>query len=74
MTDQEIYRSVRTEVMAGAGGMMAMQAVIRLMDTLVARRGDEFTMDGALDTLEQVATVAEMIRDDLRKAKESKNV
>jgi len=74
MTDLEIYRKVRAVVMAGAGGMMAVQVILSMLDALVVRFGDEFTIDGALAALERMVWVATLLQDDLRKAKEANHV
>jgi hypothetical protein len=71
MTDHEIYAQVRADALAGAGGMIAVRFLIGMLDALHVRFGANFSVDGAIEALDRAVTIAEILKDDLRKAKES---
>jgi hypothetical protein len=65
--DREIYRNVRRDALAGAGGMVSVQAVFLLLDSLEQRFGERFTVDGACQALDQLIKMATLTKDELRK-------
>lgn len=69
MKDIEIYREVRSEALAGAGGMLAVQQVFGMLDKLADAYGERFTIDGACSALTTLAKMAELAKAELQQAK-----
>jgi len=69
MTDREIYMKVRYDASAGAGGMVAVAAIINMLDALQARFGERFTIAGAINALDALIRMAELFKSELQNAK-----
>ena len=74
MTDREIYEQVRTETLAGAGGSLAVHAIVSALDVLYTRFCEEFTIDGAIFELQSIERIAFLFANELRKIKDANHV
>lgn len=71
MTDREIYLHVRADALAGVGGSFALRGIVRVLDGLLEGYGEYFTINGALNQLDQIVYIAYMLKDELQKAKKA---
>lgn len=68
MTDKDIYHQVRRDAVAG-NSSVGNRTIVHLLDSLVHVYGDDFTIDGAVNALDSLTTMAAIWKDELRKAK-----
>jgi hypothetical protein len=64
--DREHLRIVTQDALAGAGGMLSVRTVFGMLQSLESRFGDNFTIDGACEALDQLIVIAELAKESLK--------
>lgn len=69
--DLEIYHQVRAEALAGGGISMPLRNIIGMVDVLASTFSQDFDIEKACHALDQAIVWAEMLKTELRKAKDA---